>query len=77
MKRMQVMLPDHIYQLLVVEAERRGATVDEIVRRAIDHLLDSPTNGSLRPPVLTLRDLGIPLIPAEQWREMANQRQAC
>ncbi len=74
MKRLQVMLPDDVYQSLKEEAERRQATVAEIVRRGIDRLLVSSVKGTNRAPVLSPRDLGVPMIPADEWRDIANQR---
>jgi len=53
---------------------RRQAMVPDVVRRGIDRLLASAVQGNPRSPLLTPRDLGVPTIPSEEWRDIANDR---
>ena len=74
MKRLQVLLPDDVYDDLKTEAQRRQLTVADLVRRSIDRQLASAHKGPFRPPSITPLHLGIPLLPLEHWREAANDR---
>lgn len=68
------MLPDDVYKSLKDEADRRQATIAEIVRRGIDRLLLSAVPGKYASPTITPVDLGVPTIPVEDWRAHANER---
>ncbi|MHB1486958.1 MAG: ribbon-helix-helix protein, CopG family [Acidimicrobiales bacterium] len=48
MKRTTIMMPEEIDARLRLEARRRGVSIAEVVREAIEHHLpDSPTTGRL------------------------------
>ena len=74
MKRLQVFLPDSLFARLQREAERREATVAELVRRGIERQLESAVDEPRREPRITPLDLGETLLPASEWREIANER---
>jgi hypothetical protein len=74
MKRLQVLVPDNIYESLQKEAARRQLTVADFVRRGIDRQLDSAIDIPYREPTLTPRDLGAPSLSTDSWREAANDR---
>jgi hypothetical protein len=74
MKRLQVMIPDEIYHSLKSEAERREATVADIVRKGIDRVLEAAVKGPNRVPSISPCNLGLPLIPQDDWRVVANDR---
>jgi CopG-like RHH_1 or ribbon-helix-helix domain, RHH_5 len=74
MKRLQVILPDEVYESLKKEAVRRQTTVADIVRRGIDRLLASSVQAPYRTPVINPRDLGVPNLPDGNWRDIANER---
>ncbi len=74
MKRLQVFLPDSLYIRLQREAERKEATVADLVRRGIERQLESAIDEPRREPTITPLKLGKPLVPESEWREIANER---
>ena len=74
MKRLQVLLPDDVYESLRKEVARRQTTVADFVRRGIDRQLQSAVDAPFKKPTLTPVNLGEPMIPVERLREVANER---
>ena len=76
MKRLQVMVPDEMYDSLQKEAKRREWTVADLVRRGIERQLASAVDVPWRKPTITPVDMGQFLMPMEDWRLAANERPA-
>ena len=74
MKRLQVMVPDEVYDSILREAKRKEWTVADLVRRSIERQLATAVDAPRREPTITTVRLGVPKIPVSEWREAANDR---
>jgi hypothetical protein len=71
MKRLQLLVPDDVYQRLTREAQRREPTISDLARLSIDRQLESSVDGFCDGPPLTV-DMGEVLLPPDRWWEAAN-----
>jgi hypothetical protein len=77
MVRTQVQLPDELYRRAKNLAAAHEITLAEVVRRGLEHMLRIYPSARAeaevwRPPMA--RPLGRFKAPAEQWRELGNER---
>ena len=76
MKRTQVQIPDPLYQDIRRVAALQGWSIAEVLRRGAEYIVRCHppfrTSGEWEPPAP--RHLGAFRAPADQWRELANER---
>ena len=73
MRRLQILVPDATFARLQTEAKRREASITDIVRRGIERELERAVDAPFVEPRLRTFKLGAPLVPENEWREMANE----
>ncbi len=76
MTKTQIQLPDEMYARLKRLSARLELSMAELLRRGAEYVLsvhpESTTSDWRLPEPL---DLGAPLVPVEDWRELANEGQ--
>lgn len=71
MKRLQIELPDEVFDRLKSTAKATERTMSDIVRRGIEKVIeDSPSNP--QEPVIPTISMGVPMRPVAEWRQLAH-----
>ena len=78
MKRIQIHLPDRLYERLKARAADEESSLAEIIRKAREYYLavhpEAVASAAHWTPPAP-RDLGAFLMPEDRWREMANDKE--
>lgn len=69
MKRLQILVPETLYEKILKEAKRREMTVAEVVRRGMEKQVEGQVEAEPKPFVITTIDIGEPKVPMERWRD--------